>query len=72
MSKVTSAKDCRRRAYLNLMVCGVIHNVGPYLRPKLVNVLADAGRFTNSGSLAIFAAMRRRGHSTKRGRPIPL
>ena len=41
------------------MVSGVTHNVGPYLRPKLVNVLADAGRFTNCGSLAMSAAMRR-------------
>ena len=41
------------------MVSGVTHNVGPYLRPKLVNVLADAGRFANCGSLAMSAAMRR-------------
>ena len=33
------------------MVSGVTHNVGPYLRPKLVNVLADAELPTNSGSL---------------------
>jgi hypothetical protein len=41
------------------MVSGVTHNVGPHLRPKLVNVLADAGRFTNCSGLAMLAAMRR-------------